>query len=72
MFTVHNAQVGDEEVAETPNELHQVTWESCLQTETVLRQALTEHINPALMVNKLDWAVLELQLDAKEHLQGSC
>ncbi|EME27359.1 elongation factor EF-2 [Galdieria sulphuraria] len=42
----------------------------CVQTETVLRQALTERIKPVLAINKLDRAFLELQLDSEDMYQN--
>lgn len=42
----------------------------CVQTETVLRQAMAEKIVPVLMVNKLDRAFLELHMDPEEAYQN--
>lgn len=42
----------------------------CVQTETVLRQALGERIRPVLMCNKLDRCVLELSLDPEDAYQN--
>jgi len=42
----------------------------CVQTETVLRQALGERIRPVMTVNKLDRCFLELMLDGEEAYNG--
>ena len=41
-----------------------------VQTETVLRQALGEKIKPVLMINKIDRAILELQVDGESMYQN--
>jgi elongation factor 2 len=44
----------------------------CVQTETVLRQALTERIKPVVIINKVDRALLELQYKPEQLYQGFC
>ena len=44
----------------------------CVQTETVLRQALGERIKPVMTVNKLDRCFLELMYDGEEAYQNFC
>lgn len=41
----------------------------CVQTETVLRQAIAERIKPVLFMNKMDLALLTLQLEEEELFQ---
>jgi len=41
----------------------------CVQTETVLRQAIAERIRPVLFMNKMDRALLELQLEKEDLFQ---
>lgn len=41
----------------------------CVQTETVLRQAITERIRPVLFMNKMDLALLTLQLEPEAMYQ---
>ena len=40
-----------------------------MQTETVLRQAISERIKPVLFMNKMDRALLELQLEKEDLYQ---
>ena len=42
----------------------------CVQTETVLRQALGERIKPVVVINKVDRALLELQLSKEDLYQN--
>lgn len=42
----------------------------CVQTETVLRQALAERIKPVVVINKVDRALLELQASKEDMYQS--
>jgi len=44
----------------------------CVQTETVLRQAIAERIKPVLWVNKLDRIFLELHMETEDAYQNFC
>ena len=41
----------------------------CVQTETVLRLAIAEKIQPVIFLNKMDCALLELQLEREDLYQ---
>ena len=41
----------------------------CVQTQTVLRQAIAERIRPVAFLNKMDRALLELQLGQEDLYQ---
>merc|ERR1712093_259797 len=41
----------------------------CVQTETVLRQAMAERIRPVLMINKVDRPLLELMMEPENMYQ---
>ena len=42
----------------------------CVQTETVLRQALGERVKPVVIINKVDRALLELQIEKEDLYQS--
>jgi elongation factor 2 len=44
----------------------------CVQTETVLRQSLTERVKPVVIINKVDRALLELQVSKEDLYQSFC
>ncbi|BAE59741.1 unnamed protein product [Aspergillus oryzae RIB40] len=45
---------------------------SCVQTETVLRQAIAERIKPVLIINKIDRSMMEQQLPKEDLYQNFC
>ncbi|KAI9631848.1 translation elongation factor 2 [Dioszegia hungarica] len=44
----------------------------CVQTETVLRQSLAERVKPVVIINKVDRALLELQVSKEDLYQSFC
>ena len=44
----------------------------CVQTGTVLRQAMQERIKPVLIINKVDRAIIELRQSGEEIYQNFC
>ena len=51
------------------NQVYFFTLGVCVQTETVLRQAIAERIKPVLFMNKMDRALLELQCEQEDLYQ---